>query len=263
MAFKVLDDIKESVRKAAGSLARDMTTFVSRGLEARTASSQKTLFYILPFLLSPSGLESNVEDVQAFALNALLSIIKKSDAKTLRPFLPETIDKIIRLLSSLEPQAVNYVHLNADKYKLTTNEIDDMRMKSIRGSPLIEAIEQCLDYLDEGAMADLYPRLEDIMKNALGLPSKVGLCRVFVSLSTRHNYLFARYADRCLNLLSKNLLDRNATVSSSYAAAAGFVRCFFYQKNVLIAKVSIGITESFCNLYFEASRKMQKLILRF
>ena len=226
MAFRVLDDIKESVRKTAGSLARDMTTFVTRGLEARTASSQKTLSHVLPFLLSTSGLESNVEDAQAFALNALLNIVKKGDAKTLRPFLPETIDKVIRLLSSLEPQAVNYVHLNADKYKLTTNEIDDMRMKSIRSSPLIEAIEQCLDYLDERAMAALYPRLEDIMKTALGLPSKVGLCRVFVSLSTRHNHLFAQYADRCLHLLSKNLLDRNETVSSSYAAAAGYVRSF-------------------------------------
>ena len=223
MTFKVLDDIKETVRRAAGGLARVMTNLVTRGLEAGAASSQKTLSHVLPFLLSTSGLESNVEDAQAFALKALLDIVKKSDAKTLRPFLPDTIEKLTRLLSSLEPQAINYVHLNADKYKLTTGEIDDMRMKSIRGSPLTEAIERCLDYLDENSMVKLYPRLEDIMKTGVGLPSKVGLCRIFVSLSTRHNHLLGQYADRCLNLLSRNLIDRNETVSSSYAAATGFV----------------------------------------
>ena len=223
VTFKVLDDIKETVRRAAGGLARVLTNLVTRGLEAGAASSQRTLSHVLPFLLSTSGLESNVEDAQAFALSALLDIIKKSDAKTLRPFVPDTIDKLTRLLSSLEPQAINYVHLNAEKYKLTTNEIDEMRMKSIRGSPLLEAIERCLDYLDEDSIAKLYPRLEDVIKTGVGLPTKVGLCRIFVSLSTRHNYLFAGYADNCLSLLSKHLLDRNATVSSSYAAATGFV----------------------------------------
>ena len=223
MTFKVLDDIKESVRTAAGRLAKVLTALISRNLEARATSSPQVLTQILPFLLSTSGLESSVKEVQAFALNAILEITKKSDSITLQPFVPEVIDRLARLLSSMEPQAINYVHLNADKYKLSTSEIDDMRLKSVRGSPLMEAIERCLDYLDENAMGALYPRLEDIMKTAVGLPSKVGLSRILVSLSTRHNMIFSRYADKCLRLLAKYIMDRNDTVSSSYAAAAGYV----------------------------------------
>lgn len=37
----------------------------------------------------------------------------------------------------------------------------------------MEAIERCLDHLDEPTMIALLPSIEKAMKNALGLPSKV------------------------------------------------------------------------------------------
>lgn len=236
LCFKVLDDIKESVRAAAGSLARVLTGILTRSLEADTVASKNAaamLKHVLPFLLSTSGLESSAQEVQGFALQTLLAIIKKGSGTTLRPFIPELVERLLGLLSSLEPQEVNYLHLNASKYNLTEQKIDDLRLSSIRSSPLMEAIERCLDLLDEPTMQLLQPRLDAAMKSAVGLPSKVGCSRILVSLSTRHNVLFKPYSDHFLQLIEKYALDRNETVSSSYAASAGYVARGASDKNIL------------------------------
>ena len=224
--MQVCDDIKDSVRAAAMALARVLTGILTRSLEAGDSSvtnANKMLREILPFLLSPSGLESSAEEVQGFALKTLLKIIKSSNGNVLRPFVPDLVGRLLALLSSLEPQAVNYIHLNADKYGMTAQQIDDVRLSSVRGSPMMEAIERCLDILDGSSMSALQKCLEDAVKTAVGLPSKVGTSRAIVSLSTRHNFLFKPYADYFLRLLRKQVLDRNETISISYATACGYL----------------------------------------
>ncbi|KAF2280667.1 ARM repeat-containing protein [Westerdykella ornata] len=224
--FKVLDDIKETVRVAAASLARVLTGILTRSLEAGDSSIKNAgamLSRVLPFLLSSSGLESSAEEVRIFAVHTLLEIVKKSNAKTLNPHSPELVERLLGLLSSLEPEAVNYIHLNASKYNLTEQKIDDMRLQSVRSSPLTESIERCLDLADADTMEKLVLHIESAMRDAVGLPSKVGCSRILVILSTRHNYLFRPYADGFLKLIHKYIHDRNETVSSSYAAAAGYV----------------------------------------
>ena len=224
--MKVCDDIKDSVRTAAMRLAKVLTGVLTRSLEAADSSSRSAsamLKEILPFLLSPSGLESSAKEVQGFALLALLQIIKSSDGKTLRPFVADLVGHLLALLSSLEPEEINYLHLNAEQYDLTTQQIDDARLNSVRSSPMMEAIERCLDFLDEETMAALCPSLENAIKAAIGLPSKVGSTRVLVSLSTRHNFVFRKHADRFLRLIRKQVLDRNETVSSSYAVCCGYL----------------------------------------
>jgi proteasome component ECM29 len=208
---------------------------------------------VLPFLLSGSGLESSAEEVRVFAVHTLLQIVKKSNAKTLNPHSPELVERLLGLLSSLEPEAVNYIHMNASKYNLTTEKIDDMRLQSVRSSPLTESIERCLDLADAGAMKELVPHIQAAMKAAVGLPSKVGCSRVLVTLSTRHNFLFKPYADDFLRLIQRYIHDRNETVSSSYAAAAGYVARLASDKQILS-------TIAFCHkLYFDSDDDKSRL----
>jgi len=88
---------------------------------------------------------------------------------------------------------------------------------------MLEAIERCLDFLDESSMPELQQSLENAIKSVVGLPSKVGCSRVLVSLSTRQNFIFKPYADYFLPLARKQVFDRNDTISSSYAAACGYL----------------------------------------
>ena len=220
------DDIKGSVREAAQALARVLAGILTRSLEAGDSSSQNVdamLKIVLPFLFSPSGLESSSKEIQVFSLATLLDIIKSSNKKTLAPFVPDLVRQLIALLSLFENEGINYLHLNADKYGVTTQQIDDARLTGIKASPLMEAIERCLDTVNEQTMAKLQASLEDAIKTAVGLPSKVGASRVLVSLSTRHNFIFRSYADVFLGLARKQLLDRNDTIASAYASACGYI----------------------------------------
>ena len=214
------------MRQAAMALARVLTGVLTRSLEAGDSSkntANSMLTQVLPFLLSPSGLESSAQEVQAFALRTLLQIIKSSNGKVLRPFIPDLIGRLLSLLSSLEPQEINYIHLNADKYGMTAQQIDDVRLTSVKTSPMMEAIERCLDMLDETTMNELQPTLIQTLRTTIGLPSKVGVSRVLVSLSTRHNYVFKPHGDSILRVLRKYVLDRNDTISTSFAVASGYV----------------------------------------
>ncbi|KAF2084144.1 ARM repeat-containing protein [Saccharata proteae CBS 121410] len=247
--FKVLDDIKESVRVAAASLARVLTGILTRSLEAGDSSTRNAdamLKHVIPFIMSTSGLESGAAEVQLFALNTLLQIIKKGGPKPLQPFIPDLIECLIGLLSTFEDERINTLYLNASKYNIKEHAIDDARLANVRASPLMEAIERCLDLLDDESMKALVPRMENAMKTAVSLPSKVGASRILVSLSTRHNQLFRPYADHFLKLIHKHIHDRNETVSTAYAASAGYVARTASEAQILA-------TVTFCKrLYFES-----------
>ena len=256
LTFKVCDDIKESVRDAAMSLARVLTGVLTRGLEAGESSSsaEKMLKQVLPFLLSPSGLESGAPEVQDFSRKTLLKIIKSTNRKTLGPFVPDLVGRLLTLLSSIEPEMINYIHLNAQQYGLTAQELDDARLKHIRGSSMLEAIERCLDFLDETSMPELQQCLDNAVKTVVGLPSKVGCSRVLVTLSTRQNFLFKAYADHFLALALKQVFDRNETISSSYAVACGYLSRLSSNEAIL------KLVDSCRKLYFDSEDERHRVI---
>jgi proteasome component ECM29 len=224
-AFKVSDDIKETVRVAALSLCRTLTNLLIRNLEVGDGTStraQKLLDHAMPFLLQQ--LESGAaKEVQDNAMSTLLKVIKKSPPKALRPYAPVIVETLVKSLSSLEPEAVNYVHLNAEKYGLTAEKLDNARVSHVSSSPAIQAIERCLDGLDEESMPEVMRRLLESFKSVIGLPSKVGLSSVIVTLTVRHTLKFRPYADRFAQQLRKHLFDRNDTITNSYCLALAYI----------------------------------------
>ena len=92
----------------------------------------------------PRGLESPAKEVQKFAYDTVLKLIK-SGGKNLLPFIPSLVEQILGLLSTLEPDFINYIHLNAAKYDTTEEKIDEARSRMVSHSPMMEAIERCLD----------------------------------------------------------------------------------------------------------------------
>lgn len=120
---------------------------------------------------------------------------------------------------------------------------------------MLEAIERCLDFLDESSMPELQQCLENAIKSVVGLPSKVGCSRVLVSLSTRQNFIFKPYADYFLPLARKQVFDRNDTISSSYAAACGYLARLASDK--VLSKELVASCRKF---YFDSDDERHRVI---
>ncbi|CAK7227611.1 proteasome component M29 [Sporothrix bragantina] len=228
-ALKVLDDVKGSVREAALRLCITLSNTLVRQLEEGDSGGGKSgpsksatamMNEALPFLLSDKGIESGVEDVKVFSTVTVLKIAKHGGT-ALRPYIAGMVPHLLGLLSTIEPQAFNYYYMRSgddDREKL-----DKMRSAMVSQSPISEAIENSLRSVDANVLKDLAPGLETAIKTAVGMPTKIGCGRVIQTLATRHALDFAPYAPRFLQLLQKQLLDRNDEVSQSYAKTAAYV----------------------------------------
>lgn len=227
MSFRVMDDIKESVRKEGTKLTRTLSTILTRTADVKdggvsVAKATEVLSSLIPFLLGLKGLLSEAEDIRNFALLTILKLCKIGGV-AIKPFIPKLLDNFIGLMSTLEPEIVNYLVLNADKYQLKNNEIDAKRLQSLGNSPMMDAIEKLLDILDESLMPETIKVLQSSIKKSVGLPSKVCGSRVLVSLVTKHYAITKPYGDALLKLCISQIKDRNDTISSSYATAAGYL----------------------------------------
>jgi proteasome component ECM29 len=171
MAFRVADDIKESVRNAGMMLSQQLTTSLVRSV-SEGKSKERVISTVMPFLLGNSGLNASAQGVQLFALKSIVKLCEEA-GPLLKPMIPEIVDQLLDVLTSLEPQEVNYIGFHVDK--TNSEALDESRFHAVRSSPVMNAIERCIDLADETNMALLAPIIFNKMKRAAGLPTKVNI----------------------------------------------------------------------------------------
>ncbi|KAL2757293.1 hypothetical protein ACRALDRAFT_1039618 [Sodiomyces alcalophilus JCM 7366] len=221
-ALKVLDDVKESVRAAALRLCMNLVNNIIRLLEG---GGSATFIYpmlrgALEFLMSPNGVESSVTEVKAFSLGALLDIAKKG-GKTLKPVMAEMIVCLLGLHSTVEPEQINFAYQRLQEDK--RGELDKMRASFVNQSPISEAVDNLLRQLDGETMAELAPRIEETIKSAVGMQTKIACARLLVDLVLRHREVMEPYSASFLRLMEKHALERNDEVSKAYAKATAYI----------------------------------------
>ena len=250
-ALKVLDDVKGSVREAALRLCMALSNGLVRQLEdGNHSSAAKAMMQeALPFLLSDKGIENSAQDVQVFATITVMKIAKQG-GKSLKPFIADMVPQLLGLLSTIEPQQINYHYQRVSED--SRDQIDKIRSQMVNQSPISEAIDNCLRFVDQDIMAELAPKLEATIKSALGLPTKIGCSRVLTALFTRHTNDIKTVSSRFLKLLQKQSLDKNDEVSQAYARAAAYI----------MRAVSDVEKQKFCgnmvDLYFNAEEESRR-----
>ncbi|RMZ81948.1 hypothetical protein DV737_g2240, partial [Chaetothyriales sp. CBS 132003] len=238
VAFKVLDDVKETVRLAAMKLCRSLVNMLIRNLEVGQGSTTTRratimLHHAMPFLLRQME-GGAAQEVQQYATVSLLDIVKKSPPRSLQAFAPQVLETLVNSLSSLEHEGINYLHLNADKYGLTADKLDQMRVSSVNASAAKDKDVDMLgaDVSRVDPLRDGMRRLESCFKTAIGLPSRVALSRVIITLVIRYPTSFRPFADKFAQLNRKAVLDRNATISVAFTTSLGYLMRLASSKEV-------------------------------
>ncbi|WYZ42440.1 hypothetical protein EsH8_VI_000139 [Colletotrichum jinshuiense] len=250
-ALKVLDDVKGSVRESALKLCMGLTNTIVRQLEegGSSTSAQAMLKQALRFLLSPSGLESGVDDVKMFSLKTILDITKKG-GPNLKPFIVEFIPPLLGLHSTIEPEQINYAYQKVSED--SRDQIDKLRARWVNQSPISEAIDNCLRQLDGEGMKQLAPKLEEIIKTAIGMPTKIACARLIGDLVMRHAVDFKPVSAKFLQMMEKQALDRNDEVSKGYARAVG------YLMRIVPDASKERLVDKFTELYFSSEDEARR-----
>uniref|UniRef100_A0A8U7P1K2 Ecm29 proteasome adaptor and scaffold n=1 Tax=Corvus moneduloides TaxID=1196302 RepID=A0A8U7P1K2_CORMO len=216
--FRVQDDIKETVRKAAELALKTLSKVCVKMCDpAKGAAGQKTIAVLLPCLLD-KGIVSTVAEVRSLSINTLVKI-SKSAGSMLKPHAPKLIPALLESLSVLEPQVLNYLSLSATDQEKTA--MDSARLSAVKSSPMMETINMSLQYLDVSVLGELVPRLCELIKSGVGLGTKGGCASVIVSLTTQCPQDLTPYSGKLMSALLSGLTDRNSVVQKSFAFAMG------------------------------------------
>ncbi|KAI0432054.1 ECM29 protein [Xylaria sp. FL1042] len=222
VALRVLDDQKGSVREAALKLCIGLSkTLVSQLKENNSSSStQAMIAQVLPFLLSDKGIENSVKEVKLVAITTVLDVVKNG-GDTLKPFIPTITTHFLGLLSTVEPEQINYYYQRVSEED--REGLDRLRSEAATRSPLFECIVDCLRFTDEAVMSQLAPQLVATIKSALGMQTKIGCSEVLSTFALRHSIFLGPYSAMFVKSLHTQILDRNNEVSKAYAKSAAYL----------------------------------------
>ncbi|KTG44626.1 hypothetical protein cypCar_00002853 [Cyprinus carpio] len=233
--FRVLDDIKESVRKAADLTLKTLSKVCVRMCESTGAAAQRTVAVLLPTLLD-KGIVSNVTEVRTLSIQTLVKI-SKTAGNRLKPHAPRLIPALLEALSVLEPQVLNYLSLRATEQEKSA--MDAARLSAAKSSPMMETINMCLQHLDVSVLGELVPKLCDLLKSGIGLGTKGGCASVIVSLTVQCPQDLTPYSGKLMSSLLNGINDRSSVVQKSFAFAIGhLVRVFFLSFSEALYKSS-------------------------
>eukprot|EP00160_Parvularia_atlantis_P018917 Unigene719_Nuclearia_a/m.2313 Unigene719_Nuclearia_a/g.2313 ORF Unigene719_Nuclearia_a/g.2313 Unigene719_Nuclearia_a/m.2313 type:complete len:221 (-) Unigene719_Nuclearia_a:1937-2599(-) len=185
----------------------------------RDDSAVRALAMVMPFLLQ-KGVLSDAEDVRHFLLATITKLCRRS-GHLLAPYAADTIVLLVEALSSLEPQAVNYLTFHVDKYDISRDELDQSRLAATRSSPVMEAIEACLDNkcLLPESIEQMMPRLLAVVRKGVGFPRKAIEARVCLLLAEHHPAATGPHAAAMLQALSGAVQDRSSSLLRKVMAA--------------------------------------------
>ncbi|XP_017281248.1 proteasome adapter and scaffold protein ECM29 isoform X2 [Kryptolebias marmoratus] len=215
--FRVLDDIKESVRKAADLALKTLSKVCIRMCESTGAAAQRTVAMLLPTLLE-KGIVSSVSEVRSLSIQTLVKISKSAGAR-LKPHASRLIPALLEALSTLEPQVLNYLSLRATEQEKSA--MDAARLSAAKSSPMMETVNMCLQHLDVSVLGELVPRLCELLKSGVGLGTKGGCASVIVSLTVQCPQDLTPYSGKLMSALLNGIHDRSTVVQKAFAFALG------------------------------------------
>ena len=191
MCFRAMDDIKETVRLAAGRLGKSLSSATKRMCTAGKSSgatvkrdaadAAKTL---LPVLLN-TGLSSTVGEAVALAMSTMTEVVKTAPAGVVRPVLVELTAGLLESLSTLEDARMNYVEQHAERVGGTAlkERLENARVSAAHRSPMGEALDVLARIVDETVVGELMPRLGRLCATGVGLNTRIGTLRFLISVT--------------------------------------------------------------------------------
>jgi hypothetical protein len=205
-ALKLLDDVHDSVRIAAIRACTNLCTTLSPSLT-------------MPFILD--SVKSETIEVHKFSLNMIKKLLEVQPNELL-PYVGDLIQSLLEVLSSLEPQILNYMSFHVHKYDMDPVELDAKRLTLLRESPVMRNVENLLELAcSQGKTDSMIQALANVVRKGVGLLTRGGTARAILGL--KKGILTSEAADELLKSLSGAIFDANLALRHAMASAVAHV----------------------------------------
>eukprot|EP00127_Corallochytrium_limacisporum_P003575 Clim_evm58s150 gene=Clim_evmTU58s150 len=215
--FRVMDDMKESVRKAAETAAKSFRNMCVRLCDATYSEKASECLEIVIRILLERGITNSSTEVKVTSIKLLLDICKLG-GRALSNHLASIIPKVLELLTSLEPAQLNYASFHTEKLGVTQEQLDAARVAGSRVSPLNEIIDYALRTVNKDNCKDVIAAINSVIRVSPGMNTKVAGANAISRIITKDHHMFKENAGKTRAVLTAGLLnDRNMTVRKTYA----------------------------------------------
>nr|KJB35644.1 hypothetical protein B456_006G122400 [Gossypium raimondii] len=221
VAFRAMDDIKETVRTAGDKLCRAITSLTIRLCDVsltEAPDASQSMDIVLPFLLA-EGILSKVDSIRKASIGVVMKLAKGAGI-ALRPHLSDLVCCMLESLSSLEDQGLNYVELHAANVGIQTEKLENLRLSIAKGSPMWETLDLCINVVDGKSLELLVPRLANLVRSGVGLNTRVGVA-TFINLLVQKVVVGIRpYSNMLLRSLFPVVKEEKSTAAKRAFAGA-------------------------------------------
>ncbi|KAI5754154.1 hypothetical protein M8J77_006226 [Diaphorina citri] len=220
--FRVMDDVHEGTRHAAVTTGKTLSTICVRHLEVGGKAGLVLVETILPVILD-QGVYSSVQEVVKVSLETISKIVGTC-GNVLKPHLTKLIPALLQATGELESPALNYLSVRSGTDSNRQEVIDSVRASAAKSHYTTETVTRCVQYVTEDILAEMLPRLIELLGANIGLGAKVATAHFFVLLSHQMQPAELQpYSGKMLRVLLSGLTDRNSTLRKTYAQTIGHV----------------------------------------
>ncbi|VDN53494.1 unnamed protein product [Dracunculus medinensis] len=214
--FRLIDDIKESVRVAANRSLTVLIKITRRECSSiRGEKASQILSIVLPVLIE-NGLNSPVKTVKLLSLKAIMGLSKDAGI-VLQKHLVLIIPCLLDALSDLEPASLNFIAVRSNESEVEM--IDSARISLAHNSPIMSSLFDLIPIIDENILPPLFSRLCEQLHSSFGLTTRTGACQFVINMCLRCQQLLATsksICDKMLQTLFLGLQDRNLTIRKQF-----------------------------------------------
>lgn len=220
MTLRALDDIKESVRKAAGGTGRSLSELSVHLCDPKQVGvevAESAVAVVIPSLLS--AFTHAVEEVRHLAAKTLNEVIR-SGGRALISSIPELVGALLEAATELEPQVLNYAEFHVPDRE----ELQNMRVgaASMSSSPLVDSLERLAGFVEESIIERLVVNLVRLSRVGVGIPTRAATARFFATIIRSRAIIVQPFASKLMNAAAAAAgIERNSALRNLWCTAMG------------------------------------------
>ncbi|VDK85675.1 unnamed protein product [Litomosoides sigmodontis] len=230
--YRVQDDIRESVRVAAGRALSSLTkATVCRCSSFNGFKATELLGIVLPVIIE-KGVRSSVKANKMLSLKMIMDIAKEAGS-TLQEHTNVIVPCLLDSLSEEESTVLNYLAARSNLDELEV--LDSARVSVAHSSPMMNALRYVVPYVDMDVFNSLSDKLLEQLRSSVGVTTRTGSCQFIIDLCLQRKDLMMACQSSCdklVRVLLNGLNDRNPVIKKQFSSCLSYLLPFSSKKEM-------------------------------